>query len=51
MTLEEVRELIKSGYYQDTMESEEILGLGYQWFPHIDYDRGIEEIVADICFG
>lgn len=50
MTIEEAREAIRAGFYGDTLEGEEILGLISQWFPEVNRDGELEQIVADVCF-
>lgn len=50
MTENEARKAIREGYYGDTLETEEVFGLIVQYFPEVDRDRELEEIVADICF-
>lgn len=42
--------MIRAGFYEDTLESEEILGLVCQWFPNVNRDSELEEIVASVCF-
>lgn len=51
MTKMEAREMIEAGYYGNTLDADEILGLAFQWFPEFDQDATLEEIVAEICFG
>ena len=51
MTESEARETIRQGYYRDVLETDEVLGLIAQYFPEVDQDQELEQIVADVCFG
>lgn len=49
----EARKTIEVGYYSSThaLETDEIWGLISTYFPNVDTDRELEEIVADIISG
>lgn len=51
MTEDEARKAIREGYYGDTLETDEIFGLIAQYFPEVDRDQELEQVVADVCFG
>lgn len=51
MNREDAREALREGYYGDTLETEEVLGMLVRYFPEVySQDLELEEMVAQACW-